>query len=77
MKKNRPFVTVGYVGIILLALGLFLMSSFPKYVPYMADGFKTPIIYFEFVETIEQTQQLFGMTKGLLPDSNLIQPLFF
>ncbi len=77
MKTNRPFITAGYVGIILILLGLFLMASFPKHVPYMAKGFQTPIIYFEFVETVKETQQLFGMTKGLLPDDNLVQKMDF
>ncbi|RLD65922.1 MAG: hypothetical protein DRI95_07625 [Bacteroidetes bacterium] len=75
MKTNRPFITAGYVGIILILLGLFLMSTFPKYVPYMADGFQTPVIFFEFVQTVEETQQMFGMTNGLLPDDNLIQKM--
>lgn len=77
MKPKRPFITTGYVGIILILLGLFLMSTFPKYVPYMAEGFQTPIIYFEFVKTVEETQRLFGMTNGLLPDDNLIQQMDF
>ncbi|MEN8120796.1 MAG: hypothetical protein ABFS35_10640 [Bacteroidota bacterium] len=77
MKTKRPFIYPGYVGTILIVLGLFLMSIFPKHVPYMADGFQTPIIYFEFVQTIEEAQQLFGMTNGLLPDDNLIQQMNF
>ncbi len=77
MKTNRPFITAGYVGIILILLGLFLMSTFPRYVPYMAEGFQTPVIFFEFVQTVEETQQMFGMTNGLLPDDNLIQKMDF
>jgi len=77
MKTKRPFITAGYVGIVLILLGLFLMSTFPRHVPFMAEGFQTPIIYFEFVQTVEETQQLFGMTKGLLPDDNLIQQMDF
>ncbi len=77
MKTKRPFIYTAYVGIVLMLLGLFLMSSFPKYVPYMAEGFQTPIIYFEFVQTVEEAQQIFGMTGGLLPDDNLIQKMDF
>lgn len=43
----------------------------------MADGFQTPIIYFEFVKTVEETRQLFGMTNGLLPDDKLIHQMDF
>ena len=77
MKTKKPFIYAGYVGIVLMALGLFLMSSFPKHVPYMAKGFKTPIIFFEFVQTVDETQQMFGMTGGLLPDDNLVQKMDF
>jgi hypothetical protein len=77
MKTKKPFIYAGYIGVVLMALGLFLMSSFPKYVPYMAKGFQTPIIFFEFVQTVDETQQMFGMTGGLLPDDNLVQKMDF
>ena len=73
MKTKKPLIYAGYIGVVLMALGLFLMSSFPKYVPYMAKGFQTPIIFFEFVQTVDETQQMFGMTGGLLPDDNLVR----
>jgi len=77
MKTKKPFIYAGYIGVVLMAVGLFLMSSFPKYVPYMAKGFQTPIIFFEFVQTVDETQQMFGMTGGLLPDDNLVQKMDF
>lgn len=77
MKTKKPFIYAGYIGIVLIALGLFLMSSFPKHVPYMAKGFRTPIIFFEFVQTVDETQQIFGMTSGLLPDDKLVQQMDF
>jgi len=77
MKTKKPLIYAGYIGVVLMALGLFLMSSFPKYVPYMAKGFQTPIIFFEFVQTVDEAQQMFGMTGGLLPDDNLVQKMDF
>ena len=77
MRTKKPFIYAGYLGIVLVLLGLFLMSTFPNEVPYKAEGFQTPIIYFEFVKTVEETQQLFGMINGLLPDDKLIQQMDF
>ena len=77
MKTKKPFIFAGYTGLLLIVLGLFLMTTFPKHVPYMAEGFQTPIIFFEFVQTVEETQQFFGMTSSLLPDDNLIQKMDF
>ena len=75
MKNNRPFLKIGYIGILIALIALSLMSTFPKIVPYMANGFKTPIIFFEFVSSVGETQQFFGMTNGLLPDDNLIEKM--
>ena len=75
MKSKKPFLPIGYIGIAIVLLALTIMSIFPRIVPYMAEGFRTPIIFFEFVRTVGETQRLFGMFAGFLPDDNLVQQM--
>ncbi len=75
MKSQKPFLVVGYIGIVVILLALVIMSIFPHIVPYMAEGFRTPIIFFEFVRTVGETQRLFGMFAGFLPDDNLVHQM--
>ena len=75
MKTQKPFLTVGYFGLVLIAAALVVMNVFPREVPYMDEGFTTPVIFFEFNTGIESAQKLFGMFGGLLPDDNLVHKM--
>lgn len=75
MNYKKPFLLIGYLGIIVILLALTIMNIFPKIVPYMAEGFKTPIIFFEFVQRVDETQKLFGMFAGFLPDDNIVEQM--
>ncbi len=73
--KNRPLIKAGYIGILMLLFGIILMNIFPKNA-HMAEGFKTPVIFFEFANNIQETQKFFGITDGQnIPDKHLIQQM--
>ncbi|MGK5092883.1 hypothetical protein WDW89_12810 [Deltaproteobacteria bacterium TL4] len=75
------FQKCGYIGILLIIVSLALIAVFPVQVPWMMDGFVTPIVAFEFVETPQEIYQMFqtehieeqlvlfkGMESGLYID---------
>ncbi|MFC1850595.1 hypothetical protein ACFL27_10420 [candidate division CSSED10-310 bacterium] len=58
--KKRPFGRVGIIGITVVLVSLILVLVFPTKAPGIMDGFITPIIAFEFIETRQEVFQLFG-----------------
>jgi len=48
---NRPFLKVGYVGLLVIIMSVTLVIIFPSKASKMPDGFFTPIIAFEFIQT--------------------------
>jgi hypothetical protein len=58
--QNKPFRTTGFIGIVVIAISLILIGINPKEAPAMPDGFKTPILAFEFVKTNQEVIDLFG-----------------
>jgi hypothetical protein len=58
MKK--PFIKIGFIGIVVIIMSIILMFVFPSRSPSMIEGFLTPIIAFEFIQSPEEVFQLFG-----------------
>ena len=50
--------TAGIAGIITIVMGVVLAGAFPVSSPEMPEGFFTPIIAFEFIETATETKKL-------------------
>ncbi len=61
---NKPFMKIGFLGLLVIGMSIVLLMVFPSKAPWMMDGFFTPIIAFEFVQSQSEVYQLFG-----LPDS--------
>jgi hypothetical protein len=57
---NRPFIKSGTIGLLVFVMSIILMTVFPHKAPSMMEGFVTPIIAFEFVQTPQEVNQLFG-----------------
>jgi hypothetical protein len=67
--KNRLFLKAGYVGLLVIVMSMILVIIFPSKAPKMPDGFFTPIIAFEFIETKAEVFQLFVSTDGTIRQS--------
>ncbi len=63
---NKPFLKAGYVGLLVIVMSIILVIIFPSKAPRMPDGFFTPIIAFEFIETKAEVFQLFATTDGTI-----------
>lgn len=61
---NRPFLAAGYVGLLVIFTSIVLIGVFPSQAPRLPDGFFTPIIAFEFIETKAEVFQMFVDTTG-------------
>jgi len=59
MKK--PFIKVGFLGLIVIGMSIVLIMVFPAKAPWMMEGFATPIMAFEFVQSPEEVSKLFGL----------------
>jgi hypothetical protein len=62
---NRPFFRSGIIGLLVIVMSVVLMTVFPNKAPSMMEGFFTPIIAFEFVQTPQEVFQLFGSTDSV------------
>ncbi len=60
-KMNKPFMKVGILGLIVIGMSIVLIMVFPPRAPWMMDGFSTPIMAFEFVQSPDEVSKLFGM----------------
>ncbi len=58
MKK--PFKNIGYIGAAVIIMSIVLIIVFPAEAPRLPDGFFTPIIAFEFIETPLEVSRMFG-----------------
>ena len=62
---NRPFMKVGFLGLLVIGMSIVLLMVFPSRAPWMMDGFFTPIIAFEFVQSQNEVYKLFGLPESL------------
>ena len=53
---------VGFLGLLVIGMSIVLMIVFPSKAPWMMDGFSTPIMAFEFVQSQSEVSQLFGLS---------------
>jgi hypothetical protein len=65
---NKPFRTVGFIGLVVVLVSLVLTGIFPKEALVMPEGFKTPILAFEFVKTNQEIINLFGTEDEVRAD---------
>jgi len=59
MKK--PFIKVGFLGLMVIGMSIVLIMVFPPKAPWMMEGFSTPIMAFEFVQSPSEVYKLFGL----------------
>ena len=62
--RNKPFVVPGGVGILVILTSLVLLAVFPSKATRLPEGFFTPIIAFEFIETGAETHAMFTAADG-------------
>ena len=62
MIKNRPFLYIGLVGLLIIGGAYWLKNVFPTEAPYMAPRFTTPIVFFEFIASPIEIYDFFGIT---------------
>lgn len=58
--KNRPFIIPGFIGLAVILISVISLLVFPQTSPGQIDGFRSPIIAFEFAQTVEEIETLFG-----------------
>ena len=44
VKMNRPFMKIGFLGLLVLGMSIVLLMVFPSKAPWMMDGFFTPVM---------------------------------
>jgi hypothetical protein len=62
---NKPFIKVGFLGLLVIGMGSVLLMVFPSKAPWMMDGFFTPVIAFEFIQSQSEVYRLFGLSGSL------------
>lgn len=55
---------IGFLGLLVIGMSIVLLIVFPSKAPWMMDGFSTPIIAFEFVQSQSEVYRLFGLTDS-------------
>ena len=56
---------VGFLGLLVIGMSIVLLMVFPSKAPWMMDGFFTPIIAFEFVQSQSEVCRLFGLSDSV------------
>jgi len=57
---KRPFLMAGLLGGAVIIVSLAIGSFFPRTAGELPEGFKTPILAFEFLQTKQEAYDLFG-----------------
>jgi hypothetical protein len=58
--SKKPFVKTGYLGLAVLMMSVLLFFVFPSKAQSLPEGFFTPIVAFEFVQTSTEVREIFG-----------------
>jgi hypothetical protein len=58
--KKRPFLIPGLIGIAVILVSVLSLVVFPQTAPGQIEGIRSPIIAFEFAETVDEINLLFG-----------------
>jgi hypothetical protein len=64
MNPSKPFLKPGFTGLLMVAMSIGLLAVFPTKAPNMPNGFVTPIIAFEFIETRAEVVAMFTQTDN-------------
>ncbi len=59
--KNRPFLLIGLIGLVIIAIVYFMEQTFPSSAPFMLKGFSKPITYYEFIQSPVEVEAFFGL----------------
>jgi hypothetical protein len=60
IRSNKPFIKSGYLGLAFIIMSVLLLFVFPTKAPSLPEGFCTPIIAFEFIQTKTEVIEMFG-----------------
>jgi hypothetical protein len=60
IHSNKPFIKTGYLGLAVMMMSVLLLFVFPPKAPSLPEGFLTPIIAFEFIQTKTEVIEMFG-----------------
>jgi hypothetical protein len=60
IHSHKPFVKTGYLGSAVIMMSVLLLFIFPPKAPSLPEGFLTPIIAFEFIQTKTEVMEMFG-----------------
>lgn len=63
--KQRPFIIPGLIGSAVIVVSVLSLLVFPQTSPGQINGLRTPIIAFEFAETVAEINTLFGANDSL------------
>lgn len=77
MLKNRPFLIVGLIGLLVFGGAYGLKKVFPAEAPYMAERFSTPIVFFEFIQSPLEVNDFFGLTDYDFDSEKFIEKMDF
>ena len=58
--NKRPYILAGFIGLVVIVVSVINLMVFPQTSPGQIDGLRSPIIAFEFAETVEEINTLFG-----------------
>ena len=61
---KRPFILAGMIGICVIITSIVMLTVFPNKVQKLPEGFITPIIAFEFIQTPQEVLDLFGPVES-------------
>ena len=56
---NKPFIKPGYLGLVVIMMSVLFLFIFPPKAPSLPEGFLTPIIAFEFIQTKTEVMEMF------------------
>jgi hypothetical protein len=58
--NKRPYLVPGFIGLAVILVSVISLFVFPQTSPGQIEGLRTPIIAFEFAETVAEINTLFG-----------------
>jgi hypothetical protein len=61
----KPFKYIAFLGIAVLVMSVILLEVYPARAPWLPKGFTSPILAFEFMQTQQEVDLLFGDPNGV------------
>lgn len=72
--NKRPYIISGFIGLAVILVSVISLFVFPQTSPGQIEGLRTPIIAFEFAETVEEINTLFG-SNGSIEQADMIRKM--